>query len=330
MSAPKTVSGYNGGYIADPSGADAFARSLRHGGRLRVAAPHLMGDGEGMDLMPYLAFYETEIKNGDGSVWKAKGLEPPYIGQVGNNCTSRGDQVVMDLLQCLEATVARPGEKTRAVPYRTACEATYAFSLAEGNMVGDQGCTGFYTAKSATSVGRVSYKHIDGPDEEDPARLQRWARDPQGVTRALKATAEPFRLPEPVQIKSADEARSWLANTGLITIASGTGFEAPNGTVAPRDARGIVEPRGRWMHQMAIIGYICSDGIETFVIAQSWGPNVPAGPAPFRLPSFAFRARVPVVHDMLSRWNDSWGHRVAPGFERAPLPRRYTGVSWSG
>lgn len=315
--------GYNGGYVYDPTGAERFTRSLSHGGTLMRAAPHLIHDGEGMDLMPYRAFYESEILNGDGSVWKARGVEPPYISQVGNNCTSRGDQVVMDLLQCMDAMIQDKDELDEPIPYRTCCEATYAFSLFEGGMRGDQGCTGFATAKSATTIGRVSYREVDGKDEEDRARLVSWANNPEAVVKALKAKAEPYRLDEAVRIDTVDEARAWLFNRGLITIASGVGFETP------RDSRGICEARGQWMHQMGIIGYLCSDGVETFVIAQSWGKDNPRGPTPFGIPSFCFRAHAKDVAKIL-QWKDSWGHRTFKGFERRRLPERWTGIDWSG
>jgi hypothetical protein len=314
---------YDGGYVHDPEGAERYARSLPHGGTLARAAPHLLGDGEGQDLMPYLAWYEAEIRNGDGSTWKPKGVEPPYVAQVGNNCTSRGDQAVMDLLQCVDAVTRDEGESDEAVPYRTSCEATYAFSLLTAGMRGDQGCTGHATARSAATIGRVGYRETGPPYEEDRGRLLRWANDPRGATEALREKAAPYRLADPVQIKTTAEARAWIANRGLITIASGVGFETP------RDERGICEERGRWMHQMALVGYICSDGVPSFVVAQSWGPNNPRGPRPFHLPGFCFRARESVVQKILG-WNDSWGHRAGPGFERRPLPARWRGVDWSG
>lgn len=312
---------YDGGYIYDPRGAATYARSLSHGGTLSKAAPHWLGDGDGRDLMPYLAWYEVEILNGDGSVWKPKGKEPPYIAQVGNNCTSRGDTACMDLFQCMDAVTVRPDEKDGPIPYRTACEATYAFSLALAGMRGDNGCTGHATARSASEVGRVSYRDMDGPDDEDRSRLVRYANDPKSVLNAMREKATSYRVGEAVLIETTADAKAWLANSGLFTIASGVGFETP------RDERGICQVRGSWMHQMACVGYIESDGHPSFVIAQSWGPNQPKGPTPFRLPSFCFRVTEAAMSKILG-WNDSWGHRSFAGFERRPLPNRWTGLDW--
>lgn len=325
MSANPSAAGYNGGYVHDPEGARRFVASLSHGGTLTQAAPDWLGDGDGQDLMPYLAWYEVPILNGDGTVWKPAGVEPPYIGQVGNNCTSRGDTACMDLLQCVDAATRDPGEADEPVCYRTACEATYAFSLKEANMRGDNGCTGYHTAKSSYTIGRLSYKHLDGPDEEDATRLRQWANNPAAIVQKYGPAAAQYKLQEPVQIKTTQEARAWLANRGVITVASGVGF------TMERDARGLCEASGTWMHQMAIVGFLCSDGTPSFVIAQSWGPNVPKGPTPFRLPSFCFRARESVVQKMLD-WDDSFGHRLGSfkGFERRPLPDRWKGIDWSG
>lgn len=319
------MSDYNGGYVHDPEGARRYVASLSHGGTLSKAAPHLLGDSEGQDLMPYLAWYEVPIVNGDGSPWKGTSIEPPYIGQVGNNCTSRGDTACMDLLQCIDAAVQDEGELDEPVPYRTACEATYAFSLHLAGMRGDNGCTGYHTAKSSYQIGRLSYKHIEGAGEETKQRLSSWSSDPAAVVKKYGEAAGKFKLQEPVQIKTVAEAKAWLANRGVITVASGQGF------TMRRDDKGICEKRGTWMHQMAIVGYICSDGVPSFVIAQSWGPNVPDGPTPFRLPSFCFRAREEVVAGMLG-WDDSFGHRLGSfkGFERKPLPGRWKGLDWTG
>src|SRR6185437_12305111 len=105
----------------NPEGVAAICASLPHEPELMRAAPHWLGDGMTGDHMPYLAWYEVEIRNDDGAVWKPKGEEPPYGPQKGNNCTSEGLMHVLDLTQCLMAIDGTSSENV-VVPHRTCVE----------------------------------------------------------------------------------------------------------------------------------------------------------------------------------------------------------------
>jgi hypothetical protein len=317
------------GWVANPDGVTAVLASLPHAGRLAAAAPHMLGDGQAGDLKPYLAWYEVEIKNPDGALWKPKGDEPPYRAQTGNNCTSEGTGHLIDLLQAMEAADPPADGTDVPVPGRVCIEAMYAFGLAQAGMRGDRGCYGAALARAAHTIGTVSYAIAGQPYDEDRARLRQWATDPSSIVARFRDQAGKFVVGTVVQLQTWDDLVAWVANRGLATLASDVGFESP------RQANGVMEARGSWPHQMFCGGVIRSDGIESAVIFQSWGPGNPNGfgpdrryveNRPFGLPSFAFRARRSAVERILAA-GDSWGYRVFPGFERKPLPSRWT---WKG
>jgi hypothetical protein len=311
------------GYRPNPAGVDYFTRQLSHPGPLALAAPGMMGDGQTGDILPYLAWYEVELLNDDGTVWKAKGAEPPYIPQVGNNCTSEGRMHCQDLLQVMDIADQVPDAQGNVpVFHRTCVEFSYASSLAAANMRGDQGCYGAATATAAYKTGEITYKDAGEPYQETRSRLVSWANNPTSVVAKYQSVASARRMgSEPVKITTTSEARAWLANRGLITIASDVGFNVP------RDSNGICRRAGSWNHQMALWGAIDSDGHDTFVIVQSWGPGQPTGAQPFKIPSFCFRALASDIQAILDQ-GDTWGYRLFPGYERAALPDRWTSKGW--
>jgi hypothetical protein len=307
------------GYRPNPAGVKFFEDRMPHPPRLANAAPHWMGDGQEGDLMPYLALYEVEIHNEDGSVWKPKGEEPPYRAQTGNNCTSEGMMHVLDLLQCVAAARTESPDGTVPVVHRTCVEFTYAAGLLKANMRGDNGCYGAPMAAGACEVGAVTYATVGQPYEEDRSRLHAFANDPSGTVQRYQDKA--VKAGKKVKIGSWDELCAALANELLVTIASNVGYNTP------RDEKGICRRAGSWAHQMMFAGIIRSDGIETAVQFQSWGPNNPHGPTPFRIPTFSFRTHRRDVEAQLAE-GDCWGIGLFPGFERRPLPNRWTNKGW--
>jgi len=276
-----------------------------------------MGDGMTGDLMPYLSMYEVEVPG-----WKAKDAEPPYIPQVGNNCTSRGLGDGVDQLQFM-SVADPPADTSEAIEFRRVCiEAVYAFGLYKANMRGDGGCYGSAIAQAANELGLVSYEMVGEPQEETRSRLSSWANNPSAIVTKYREAAAPFKVGEIARVRTWEELCGAIANRAIVTMASMVGF------ATPRDERGICRARGSWAHQMYIGGIIRSDGVETAVQFQSWGPNNPTGPRPFRLPSFAFRTLKADVERQLSE-NDCWAIRLFPGFKKAPLPSRWTNTGWA-
>jgi hypothetical protein len=311
----------NAGYVPNPAGVRKFLAVLArdHPPELYAAAPGWLAADDGMtgDLMPYRSYLEVEVPG-----WKPKGAEPPYRPQTGYNCTSEGLGHGVDALQFVAvATKDEDDRHTVPVFHRVAVEATYAFGLYKAGMRGDRGCNGSPMAEGARDIGVVTYRDIDGADDEDGDRLRRWANDPASAVEALKDKAAPYRVGSVARVTTWAEYCAAIANRRIVTLASSVGY------ATPRDERGICRRSGRWDHQMFGWGVIRSDGVETGVIFQSWGKDNPRGPRPFDLPSFAFRARREDVEAQLAA-GDSWAIGLFPGFERAPLPSRYTNKGW--
>lgn len=320
------------GYVPNPDGVAQVLASMPYPGRLASAAPHWLGDGMTGDLMPYLAWFETEMRSGPDAVWKAKGVEPPYLSQPGNDCTAEGLSRAMDLLQCIDAATVDEGEDSTPVVYRTCIEVAYAFGLSIAGMRGDNGCYGGALARAATDIGLVPYRDMDAPYDVIRSRLLQFANNPSAIVSQYQGKAAPYKPGVKVLIKTWEEYCALIANQGVATVASDVGFESR------RDARGIMRAAGRWPHQMSAGGVIRSDGEESAVIFQSWGPGNPNGqgkdssllnqPQPFNLPSFAFRSVRRDFERQLAE-GDTWGFRSFDGFERRPLPSKWTNEGWA-
>jgi hypothetical protein len=288
---------------------------------LAESNPDWIGDGMTGDVMLYKAYYEVEVPG-----WKAKGAEPPYKAQPGNDCTAESTARGIDLLGMIDA--ADPQGDTAVAwigpEFRACIEGIYAYGLDAANMTGDRGCYGSAIAKGLQSHGVLSYARAGKPYDVDGQRLRSWSNQPGKIVQNFREVSVAFPI-EAVQITTWEAACAWWANRGVVTIASTVGFADPQRPDSPRmrNDRGIVPAFGTWPHQMVAIGVIRSDGEETAVIAQSWGPNVPKGPQPFGLPSFCFRA-VRKDFDRILAQGDSWGYRGWNGFRRSPVPGRWT------
>lgn len=307
----------NFGWFADPVRVSAtvanFPVMFGRPADLMEAAPDWIGDGKTGDIKLYMAYYEVAVPG-----WKAQTDEPPYLPQPGNDCTAESTARGIDLLQMIEA--AAPTGDSQPVfdgrDKRACIEAIYAYGLDAAGMWGDRGCYGAAIAEGAQRHGVLGYKDVEGPDEVDSGRLRQFARDPAGTIRKYGRFSEPYKV-EVARITTWEEACAWWANRGVITIASNVGF------ATPRDERGICRRQGVWPHQMVTCGCIRSDGIETAVVLQSWGPDQPTGPRPFQLPSFAFRILRADFERILAQ-GDCWGYRDFTGFQRTPVPARWT------
>lgn len=300
------------GWRPNPAGVQSVMNSLPHPPELVGAAPDWVGDGDGMtgDLIPYLSMYEIEIVQ-DGKVWKPKGAEFPYIPQTGNNCTSKGLADGNDASQAMAISLGEP------IGFQRTCiEACYAFGLFKAGMRGDNGCYGGAMAGGGFEIGLLPYSAIEMPHEEDHARLQSWANNPRAIVDKYGPIASAYKFGSITRVTTWNELCAAVANQCYVTIASNVGFNTP------RDDKGICRRRGTWRHQMFIFGILRSDGVETATVLQSWGPNRPSGPRPFKLPSFAFRALRADVESIL-RQGDSWAIRRGAGFEKRRLADRW-------
>lgn len=317
------MSDYRFGYVKNPTAVRRITREweARYGYHPHIAqcAPGLLQDGQTGDILNYMAYYETEIPG-----WKPKDQEPPYPAQPGNDCTAESTSRGYDLLQMIEMAdpIGVDMPNFRGPQDRACIEATYAYGLSAAGMRGDQGCYGAGIAQGSQQNGVLSYADAGQPYEVNSARLRQWANSPSWVVKNYATKSRPFKC-EIVKITTWADACAWWANRGVVTIASDVGFEDSQGGPGLRDQSGICPARGKWPHQMVSIGCIRSDGTETAVIVQSWGPNVPKGPQPFRLPSYCFRV-VRSDYERILGQDDCWGYRAFAGFARTPVPTRWT------
>jgi hypothetical protein len=315
------------GWRPNPAQVAAVAASLPHPAQLADAAPDWLDAGDGMtgDLLPYLAYYEIEAHNPDGSIWKAKGDEPPYNNQTGLNCTSEGGfSRPVDALQFMEiATGSADAEGKVPIFQRTAVEACYAFGLSIAGMRGDNGCDAASMAKAASTIGAVSYKMIGGSPTEDHTRLASFANNPGAVVSKYSATAAPFKVGKVVQIRTWQDYCAAIYNKAVVSVASDVGYEGS------RDVKGIIRRRGSWLHNMMLWGVIRSDGTETAVQFQSWGKNTPTGPTVLKMPSFSFRVTQADAEAQFAA-GDTWAFFLFPGFDRTPLPPQFVNNPFSG
>jgi hypothetical protein len=298
------------GWIDDPAHR-AHAQAAMGLDTLAVVAPHLMiaaAPNPPADILLYRA-------------WKdVLGSYPNYPAQQIGDCESFGHGHGGDLDQCVEAAL-----EGSDLDYRETCtEALYAAGREAGGMLGWQdGCDGAAMVQAMRTIGVVPREAVGAYSGQ---RARQWGHD--GLPGEVRKIAAGFTYQAAALVTTADEAIAALANGLPVTISSDCGFEGGGGF--RRDAQGICQPGGSWPHCMVIVGRISSDGVDTFVIAQSWGNAEPPGPCPFDMPPFCFRARRDVVEPRILAQRDSYALSKAPAFKHRPLPASWTVAGWGG
>jgi hypothetical protein len=118
-------------------------------------------------------------------------------------------------------------------------------------------------------------------------------------------------------VGTIEEARDAIANGYGISVCSGYGFSSR------RDSNGVSNPRGRWAHAMAWIGCDDSDwahqkfGGPIFLVQNSWGAWN-SGPKRHDQPDGSFWIKPGVARNMLSA-RGSWVISSVVGFKRRKL-----------
>lgn len=295
----------NFGWIDDPTANQAMHQMMGMR-RLFSAAPLYAGDTPPDDILLYKAW--KDVLN----------AYPTYPAQLIGDCESFGHGHGHDLLQCIEAV-------TEGLEYFETCtEALYGAGREKANMIGSwsDGCYGSAMVAAMAEIGLVRRKDVGSYDGQ---RAKQWGHD--GIPADVRLIAGKVKLGGSALVGSFDECIASLANGRPVTVSSNQGFGGRGRFV--RDAQGICEAGGTWPHCMLICGRISSDGVDTAVIAQSWGDEgMPSGPMPFDLPDFCFRARKSTVNRMLQA-GDSYSLSSTPGFERKPLPTKWTNAGFA-
>ena len=296
MTDPETLT-FPTGWLDWPVQRHAVAQAFR-APTLYEAAPHLVGKSDRKDLYLFRAF--TDVI----------GRYPDYPAQEIGDCTSQGSARSGDLTQCLEIRLGDQEE------FQEICtEAVYGLGREIANMLGSRfdGCFGTAVGQALTQFGAVSREEL-GPYSGQRAKL--WGR--RGVPDTVKQSARNHPFRDATLVTTLEELDAALDNGYVGFVGSDQGFSMT------RDEEGVCRPRGRWMHLMALgWGRKTIRGDVHYLIAQSWGPNVPGGPTPDGIPNFCFWAHETVVARMIAQRDAV----VLSGFQG--FPARSLPEAWS-
>lgn len=277
------------------------------------AAPHLMTTkSERKDIFSYKAFIDV------------LGAYPEYPTQDTGDCVSFGTSHSLDLRQCIQCVM---GER---LEYKEICtEWVYAKSRQIAGLIGKRGAgsTGVAAAEAIRRFGVLSREDV-GPYSGE--RAVEWGY--RNAPEKYQSLAQEHPC-ESALITTLDELDAAIDNAYTGAVGSDVGFEdrhaRPDPTSggrppAPRNADGVVEPFGRWMHLMGLGWCRITIGRTVYYgIPQSWGPNVPSGPTPHGLPNFCFLADERTVARMVSQ-GDAFVMSSIKGWPARVIPASWT------
>lgn len=251
----------------------------------------------------------------------ALGQYPGYPAQQIGDCESFGNGHADDLSQCVEMAIDQSD-----TDYRETCtEALYAAGREAGGMLGrGDGCYGSAMVKAMVELGVVPREAVGAYSGQ---RAKLWGRTGMPAD-VRKIAAEHKFTGGAALVTTGDEAIAALAAGYPVPISSDCGFQGHGGF--KRDANGFCYVGGSWPHCMCIVGRISSDGQDSFVIAQSWGPTMPSGPVVLDMPVFCFRARRSDVERYILSKRDSYAITRAPAFAKRALPSNWTVADFGG
>jgi len=269
---------------------------------LRQAAPHLFGAASPTDpVLLYKAW--TDVL----------GEFPDYPAQQIGDCISFGHGHGDDLLQCIEIRVGlsnRSSDWGRMLYRETDTEFIYAASRQVANILGSTyGSYGAAAVKAMTNIGMVSREMLGSGGTYSGDRAKKWGQAGPPLDVELKAA--PYKLGSAALVSTWGDLVAALTNGYPVTICTSQGFNLT------RDLGGFCEAHGTWGHCM-VIGALLFDRPGACIL-QSWGPDVPSGPAVLGQPSFSFWAEQQVIERILGE-GDSWALSKAPAFMKRDLP----------
>jgi hypothetical protein len=244
------------------------------------------------------------------------GKDAPKGPQGIGDCVSWGWSNLVNYLQAMQITLAKRENLLVPEYQEIATEATYAFSRVEfGNLDGSysDGSVGAWAAEAAKKGGYLSRKYLASkglsPDY-DKDRAKQWGA--KGVPDHFEADARQHVLKNVTQVRSFDEAATFIQNGYPVAVCSNRGF------TMTRDSKGFCSPSGVWNHCMLFMACRFGDrpGLCT---SQSWGAMTPDGPLVLGQPDNSFWADAKVVDYMLSQ-----GDSFAGGLFDHYLPADFT------
>jgi hypothetical protein len=271
-------------------GVDAVQQTIaRRIPALAKAAPHLMTAAAPQQVLLY-------------KVWQEMFLDPNYIAQAIGDCTGFGNSHCHDLDMVLAAYL---GDIDQSTIHETCTEFTYATGREIASILGaPDGGYGSAVAKAMTTIGVVP-RGIVGPYSGQ--RAKDWGRT--GVPADIRAQA--VKVGSCAAITTIAEAEASLNNGHPFAICTKQGFSLK------RDEHGFCPPLHQWGHCMFVSAR--RTDIPGFLIHQSWGRNMPAGPTALGQPDWTFWCNDVVMGWILAE-GDSWAFSGSKGFVEQPLP----------
>jgi hypothetical protein len=268
------------------------------------------------DLQPMPIFSDTPAGQADIVLpktcyfWKVHeqvtGQKPtPY------NQLKVGSCVGFGAVSAIEGTMVNEIMRGEKEEFRPLCqEVSYAGSrieIGKGRLGRGDGSIGAWAAEFALKYGSID-RGVHGKYDlrkYSEELCREWGNS--GVPDDLEPTVKKYPVKGITLVKTWEDAKKALAQGYGISVASNQGF------TMSRDAKGMAQPKGRWMHQMCLWGY-STEGSEKGWIRNSWGANAHTGPVgEGDPPTSGFWADAEVISKMLSQ-GDSWAFSGLSGF----------------
>jgi hypothetical protein len=181
------------------------------------------------------------------------------------------------------------------------------------DMLGQQdGCYGVAVAKALVERGAIPRKLVGAYSGK---RAKEWGA--RGVPSEIKQTAGSFKLGAAALVTSLAEADAALANGYPMAGGFSQGF------TLHRDQDGLCRQSGQWGHEQAVGARRTRNGQRQYLMLQSWGNTIPDGPTTDDQPLFSFWVDERDFTSILSQ-RDFLAFSLFPGFEKKPLPSRWT------
>lgn len=202
-------------------------------------------------------------------VRKVRGEDTPNVPQQTGDCVSFGAKNAVEYLQCAEIAAGESEGFQRVFP--PFLYATGRVLAGGGRLRGQAGSLGSWQAAALKEYGVL---RTDGPgvppysrsvaDAWGDGRTVRGDDGPSGFRDFLGLAAD-HPVGAAARVRSWDEVAAAVANGSPVTVASNAGFTMSAGR------EGYHERRGRWPHQMCVVG-VCDDPAKPWAaLLNSWG-----------------------------------------------------------
>ena len=223
-----------------------------------------------------------------------RGNDTPHAPQRTGDCVAFGAKNAVEYLQCAEIHAGqREGFRPVFPPF---LYATGRVLAGAGRLRGRAGSLGSWQAAAVMQYG-VLRSDVEGVPAYSGAVADRWG-DGAGF-RDFLPVAQDHPVAAAARVRSWREVAAAVANGSPVTVASDCGFTMKAGR------SGYHERRGRWPHQMCVVG-VCTDSARPWAaLLNSWGDahgvlrdfGAAGGP---RWPAGTLRIRREALEEMLS------------------------------